>query len=57
MHTYKGAVFTNKVACAIEVNTIEECHKTISVPKHNPGILIINSSLKEISFIVVRMLY
>ena len=51
MHTYKGAVFTNKVACAIEVNTIEECHKTISVPKHNPGILIINSSLKENSFI------
>ena len=43
MQTYKGAVLTNKVACAIEVNTIEECHKTISVPKHNPGILIINN--------------
>ena len=34
---YSGAVFTNNVACAMDVYVIEVCQSAISVPKNKPG--------------------
>ena len=48
--TYKGAVFMNKVALATDVIVIEECQNEISIPKHNPGIATIKSSLNFKNF-------